>query len=398
MKILSITAQKPHSTGSGVYLTELVKQWDSLGHTQAVVAGVYQEDAVDFPAGVGFYPVYFNSPNLPFPIVGMSDTMPYQSTRYRDLTPKMVEQFSAAFQQAVTTAVEQLNPDVIVCHHLYLLAAMVRHWFPDKVIIGICHGTDLRQVEKIPLERDFIQTQIPRLNGLMSLHGEQEKEIQRIFACPGEKIHIVGAGYNQDIFYPSPKREQRPWKQLAFAGKVTEKKGVFSLLRALEQLPYKKEELQVKLAGGHGAQQEYEQIQALAKAGKYQVDLLGPLPQAQLAELFRQSDVFVLPSFFEGLPLVNLEAMACGCKVVCTDLPGIAQWYNSNIPGHCTRFVTPPAMKNVDEAEPAQLPTFEAQLAEALYIALEQPGRQTANLTHISWKGISQKILDIAVK
>ena len=39
MKILSITAQKPHSTGSGVYLTELVNAFDRLGHSQAVIAG-----------------------------------------------------------------------------------------------------------------------------------------------------------------------------------------------------------------------------------------------------------------------------------------------------------------------------------------------------------------------
>ena len=43
MRILSITAQKPNSTGSGVYLTELVKEYALLGHEQAVVAGVYRE-------------------------------------------------------------------------------------------------------------------------------------------------------------------------------------------------------------------------------------------------------------------------------------------------------------------------------------------------------------------
>ena len=42
MKILSITAQKPNSTGSGVYLTEVVRQFAKEGHEQAVVAGVYE--------------------------------------------------------------------------------------------------------------------------------------------------------------------------------------------------------------------------------------------------------------------------------------------------------------------------------------------------------------------
>ena len=53
---LSITAQKPNSTGSGVYLTELVKEYALLSHEQAVVAGVYREDEVELPDGGGFLP------------------------------------------------------------------------------------------------------------------------------------------------------------------------------------------------------------------------------------------------------------------------------------------------------------------------------------------------------
>ena len=59
MNILSITAQKPHSTGSGTYLTELVRSWDRAGHRQAVVCGIYPEDSIDFPDGVSCYPVFF---------------------------------------------------------------------------------------------------------------------------------------------------------------------------------------------------------------------------------------------------------------------------------------------------------------------------------------------------
>ena len=79
MKILTITAQKPHSTGSGFYLTEMVKGFAALGHEQAVLACVYREVTVDFPTGTVFYPVHFKTEELPFPIAGMSDEMPYFS-------------------------------------------------------------------------------------------------------------------------------------------------------------------------------------------------------------------------------------------------------------------------------------------------------------------------------
>ena len=46
MRILRCHGPKPHSTGSGIYLTELVRGFHEMGHNQAVVAGVYREDPV----------------------------------------------------------------------------------------------------------------------------------------------------------------------------------------------------------------------------------------------------------------------------------------------------------------------------------------------------------------
>ena len=80
MNILSVTTQKPHSTGSGTYLSEVVRALDRQGHRQAVVAGIYHSDIVSFPDGVTFHPVYYTAPgesplpgDLDFPVLGMSD-------------------------------------------------------------------------------------------------------------------------------------------------------------------------------------------------------------------------------------------------------------------------------------------------------------------------------------
>ena len=114
MKILSVTAQKPDSTGSGIYLTELVRGFKKKGITQSVIAGVTKADQVCLPEGVSFYPVYFESEQLPYPITGMSDEMPYPSTRYSDLTEEMTEMFRNAFGEVLKKAVEELDPDVIL--------------------------------------------------------------------------------------------------------------------------------------------------------------------------------------------------------------------------------------------------------------------------------------------
>lgn len=393
MKILNITAQKPNSTGSGVFMTELVNSWSALGCEQAVVAGIYEEDEVCLPEGVRLYPVVYKSEELPFAIAGMSDEMPYESTKYADISGEMLEQFRQAFRRQVEGAVRELEPDMICCHHLYLLTAMVREWCPDRKVVGICHGSDLRQFGKNAMMREYIRGQIPKLDAIFALHEEQRREIARIFSCDIGKIHASGAGYNQNVFYRGEKKPREFW-QLVFAGKVSEKKGVFSLIRSLDYLNIPPERLVLKIAGTCGAEAEYREITELAAKSRYRIEFEGMLPQTKLAELFRQSDVFVLPSFFEGLALVNLEAMACGCKVVCSDIPGMSDWFREHFSGEAISFVELPPMRNVDEPEPEGLPAFEERLARAVEEKLEGSQKEIPDLEAFSWKGLSRKIVE----
>ena len=194
-----------------------------------------------------------------------------------------------------------------------------------------------------------------------------------------------------------PVQKENGVKRLIYAGKLSEKKGVMSLLRSLtylEQLQRKDGEqqgqgigqpadpmkIEVWLAGGYGNQLEYETIKKLADRSPYPVKFLGRLDQPQLAERMNQADVFVLPSFYEGLPLVVIEALACGLQVVCTDLPGVRPWLEENIGTCAVRFVPLPAIVNADEPVEQELPQFERRLAVAIAESLEADGsRQEAD-------------------
>ena len=118
MRILSVTAQKPSFTGSGVYMTELMRAMGKLGAEQAVVAGIASGEEMQLPEGVAGYPVCFESDGLPFPVCGMSDEMPYRSTRYRDLTEEEKGLFLDAFHGTLQKAAEEFRPDLSLCHHV----------------------------------------------------------------------------------------------------------------------------------------------------------------------------------------------------------------------------------------------------------------------------------------
>ena len=395
IRILSVTAQKPDSTGSGVFLSELVKGFDALGCPQAVICGITAEDPLPFPNHIQVFPVMYSSPELPFPVCGMSDEMPYDSTRYRDLTEAQTVQLKDAFLNKVTEAVDSFRPDVILCHHLYFLASLIRQHFPHIPVYGQCHGSDLRQIETNAWLREWIRAQIPNLDGIFALHAVQQEKICSLFDLSPDQVQVMGTGYNSSVFFQEKTESRDPEKtRFLFAGKLSEKKGIYSLLACLSHL---KNPLQIEvyLAGGYSTLEELSHLHALAAEAPCKVELLGRLDQATLAGWMNACDVFILPSFYEGLPLVLIEAMACGMKTICTDLPGIQPWLDQAIPGSGAIFVTPPAMRNTDEPIPDSLPDFEKRLAAAMEDAISAPLPNQELVRRLSWGALCRRLLHI---
>lgn len=396
MRILNITAQKPDSTGSGVFLAEMVKSFSELGHEVAVIAGITHDDTPTLPDKTAFFPVYFQSDELPFPVVGMSDEMPYRSTRYCDMTAGMVESFERVFTKALDEALREFTPDIIICHHLYMLSAVVRERVRNVPLMVICHSTDIRQMLKHNLEKERIRKAMQRVDVIGALHSEQKREIVEVYGVDPCAVHLIGTGYNSDIFRNNSSNNQSSTRfGLVYAGKIWGKKGVFSLIRSLDLPPLADETTSLRLAGGHGSKDEYASIKRCAEAANHSIEFLGKLPQEELAKEYRGAEVFVLPSFFEGLPLVVIEALACGCKVVMTDLPGIRPWIQREVPDAPIIYVAPPEMKNTDEPLEGSLPAFERRLSSALCESLSETYKKPCDVSHLCWKSLCCRVLGL---
>jgi hypothetical protein len=123
------------------------------------------------------------------------------------------------------------------------------------------------------------------------------------------------------------------------------------------------------------------------------VILHGHLAQPQLAELMRRCAVCVLPSFFEGVPLVLVEALACGCRLVATQLPGIATELSPRL-GDALATVEPPAMASIDRPRPEAIPGFVRRLEVALSHAVEAPPPRPRPdaLAPFTWRSVFARV------
>ena len=121
MKILHVLAQLPQRTGSGIYFTNIINGFKGYNDIeQACLYGTTEEYDIDIINKEYQFEVVFQSEKLPFPIVGMSDVMPYRSILYSEMTDKIRELWKEAFTSRLYEIKENFNPDIIISHHLWM--------------------------------------------------------------------------------------------------------------------------------------------------------------------------------------------------------------------------------------------------------------------------------------
>ncbi|QKF83155.1 glycosyltransferase family 4 protein [Halarcobacter ebronensis] len=360
MKILHALAQRPGKTGSGVFLQQLFKAGFEKGYQQAVLAGVplnEQEPGIDNLDMKNYYPVLFETSTLPFPVVGMSDVMPYKSTKYSELTKEMFNSYEKEFKKVITKAVEEFKPDVVICNHIWLLATFIKDLYPNLKVLALCHGTDLRQLERAFQFVDLVKEKIPRCDYFFALNSVQNEEIKRLYKLNDEQVITSGSGYNPKMFFPI-KREKNKKIKITYVGKICNAKGVPHLINAFENVE-NCENMELNLIG-NGTAKESDDIIKSVVISKANIRYLGLLPQKELEEILKYSDIFILPSFFEGLPLVVIEALASGAKVITTDLPGLDDFLGDELKElGAIRYIKMPRLKNLDTPFEEDIKEFE---------------------------------------
>jgi glycosyltransferase involved in cell wall biosynthesis len=398
MRILHLLSQRPSLTGSGITLDALVRHAGVAGLTQCVVVGVPADDPAPPVGGLAaerIQPLPFGLPPLDFPIPGMSDVMPYASTRFSQLNHEQVDAYRRAWAGHLQPILNDFQPDLIHSHHVWLLSALLKDLAPATPIVTHCHATGLRQMELCPHLADDVREGCSRNDAFIVLHSGHAQQLRDDLGVPPARIHVVGAGYREDLFYARG-RDTQTEAALLYVGKLSAAKGLPCLLDAFERVLARRPAIQLHVAGS-GTGEEADALRSRMDRMAPAVVQHGQLAQSELAELARRCTVCVLPSLYEGLPLVLVEALASGCRLVATALPGIMAEFAPRL-GTAMTTVEPPRLESVDRAVSEDLPAFVDDLEAALEATLDAPplgdpmDSMAEALTHFTWARVYDRV------
>jgi glycosyltransferase involved in cell wall biosynthesis len=362
MQILYILSQKPGNTGSGVYLKHITEEAIKTGIDIRVIVGITEHSDLNNISHIPedlIFPVVFGK-DTDVPIAGMSDIMPYESIKFSEFNETMYNNYCNAFLKVFERCTFNWVPDIVHSNHLWIVTALAKQYFQNTPVVASCHGTALRQKVLAPKIEKKIFQYLRKTDKIFALTENQKKSIVEWLKIDENKIFVTGSGYANDIFCLTDKKKfiNRKIFKIIYAGKVSYSKGVPYLIEAFKRLDkelLKKTELFIV---GDYNNKEGMEIRKLAQ--KYSnIIFLGKLEQSEVAEKFKDSHLFVLPSFFEGLPLVVIESLACGCAAIITRLPDIETWLHSDLADNdVIKFIPLPKLKSIDEPHEHEIDNF----------------------------------------
>lgn len=251
-----------------------------------------------------------------------------------ELSPK-VETVLLRSPKEVADRINQVKPDVVLANNCHMvrdaLDAGLLQWQP-KNLTFLLHGYVRWSLDLLPAVLPDYATILTMSDQCRAGLLEKRQDVQ-----PG-RIHVARSGIDTDRFCPGPKPEGLyPWKTsvhavLGTAGRYSREKDLPGMVHCLQEIQRERPKARLVSIGGcdpaireHVSYWRFWETRlkdTICRIGmKDSVHLAGlvndPLPY------YRSMDVFLLTSMFEDLPLVLLEAMACGIPVVSTAVGAI---------------------------------------------------------------------------
>ena len=145
-------------------------------------------------------------------------------------------------------------------------------------------------------------------------HATKEDFLERYSPPADWNCQVIHWGVDTEMFHPSGEAKDTETNQILAVGRLAARKGYGSLLRAFAQVNQKNPETKLLIVGrGSLKKRLVKQAKRLGISSSVRID--SGMPFDKLAEEFRNADLVVYPSYYEGQGLIPLEAMASGTPV-----------------------------------------------------------------------------------
>jgi starch synthase len=244
------------------------------------------------------------------------------------------------------------------------------------------------------------RTALEAADAVIAVSREHRNDVLGVYpSIDPERVTVIGNGIDTEEFRPDPDADvlerygvdrSRPY--VLFVGRVTRQKGLTNLLDAAASIDA---DAQLVLCAGAADTPELaaeidaklEQVRA-ARRGVVWIDRM--LPKQEKIQLLTHAAVFVCPSVYEPLGIVNLEAMACATAVVATATGGIPEVVDDGVTGLLVPLGDDPV-------------EFARDLAESINRLLRDPdqarrmgesGRRRA-VAEFGWRAVAEQVVAV---
>lgn len=251
------------------------------------------------------------------------------------------------------------------------------------------------------------RTAIEAADAVIAVSQATRQDVLCHFAVPPERVHVVHNGIDTSLYRKTGEISalvrfgidlHRPY--LLFVGRITQQKG---LIHLLDSIAFLSPDIQVVLLAGQPDTAE------LARAVEERVTRLREerggifwiphmLRREEVIQFYSHAAVFCCPSVYEPFGLINLEAMACECPVVASNIGGIPE-----VVVHGETGLLVPLEVDPERGEPQNGDQFVQGLARAIQKLVDDPnlrqrlgqnGRRRVE-QQFSWSVVAQRTLDL---
>jgi len=254
-----------------------------------------------------------------------------------------------ALSVGLAMARESVSADVAHSHTWYaaLGGVLVRELFDIPLVVTLHSLEPLRPWKADQLGRGYAvsswaeRAAVERAERVIAVSSGMRDDILAHFDVEADRVVVLHNGVDATAFQRTDRRDalerhgvRTPYA--LFVGRISEQKGIFPLLEAVERFP---DGLGLVLCAASPDTPELALRLQTAVAGRSRIRWLNAmLPPDDVIQLYSHAAVFVCPSIYEPFGLINLEAMACGTAVVATRVGGIPEVV---VDGETGRLVPP---------------------------------------------------------